>query len=56
METSVASSHKRPVNLTHGDVVVTQAKACTSNLSACAESLLAEFEMGESRPRDWTNC
>ncbi len=43
MEVSVASTRKRPVNLTLNEALVTQAKAFTSNLSATMESLLAEF-------------
>ena len=43
METSVASTRKRPVNLTINEALVTQAKVFTNNLSATIESLLAEF-------------
>lgn len=43
MESNVASTRKRPVNLTINDALVTQAKAYTNNLSATMESLLADF-------------
>lgn len=43
MEISVASTRKRPVNLTINEALVAQAKAYTNNLSATMESLLAEF-------------
>lgn len=43
METSVASTRKRPVNLTINEALVAQAKTFTNNLSATMESLLAEF-------------
>lgn len=43
METSIASTRKRPVNLTINEALVAQAKAFTDNLSATMESLLAEF-------------
>jgi len=43
VETSVASTRKRPVNLTINEELVAQAKAFTNNLSATMESLLAEF-------------
>lgn len=43
METSIASTRKRPVNLTINEALVAQAKAYTNNLSATMESLLTEF-------------
>ena len=43
METPVASTRKRPVNLTLNEALVAQAKAYTNNLSATMESLLTEF-------------
>eukprot|EP01036_Dinobryon_divergens_P020504 gene20504-28133_t len=43
METSAASTRKRPVNLTINEALVAQAKAYTNNLSATMETLLAEF-------------
>ena len=49
MESDVASSRKRPVNLTINDALVTQAKAHTNNLSATMESLLAEFVATQQR-------
>jgi len=49
MELNVASSRKRPVNLTINDALVTQAKAYTNNLSATMESLLAEFVATQQR-------
>lgn len=36
-------SRKRPVNLTLNEVLVAQAKAYTSNLSATMEALLSDF-------------
>jgi antitoxin CcdA len=54
METRVASTRKRPVNLTINEVLVAQAKAYTNNLSATMESLLAEFvvtQQSEQRNR-----
>jgi len=47
METNVASTRKRPVNLTINEVLVAQAKAYTNNLSATMESLLAEFVVNQ---------
>jgi antitoxin CcdA len=47
METSVASTRKRPVNLTINEALVAQAKAYTNNLSATMESLLAEFVVNQ---------
>lgn len=43
MEARVASTRKRPVNLTMNEALVAQAKVFTNNLSATMESLLAEF-------------
>jgi post-segregation antitoxin (ccd killing protein) len=43
METSIASSRKRPVNLTMNEALVAQAKTFTDNLSATMESLLTDF-------------
>ncbi len=43
METSVASTRKRPVNLTINEALVAQAKTFTDNLSATMESFLTEF-------------
>ena len=43
MQSSAASTRKRPVNLTIDEALVTQARAYTNNLSATMESLLAEF-------------
>jgi post-segregation antitoxin (ccd killing protein) len=43
MEVRVASTRKRPVNLTMNEALVAQAKVFTNNLSATMESLLAEF-------------
>ena len=43
METSAASTRKRPVNLTINEALVAQAKAYTNNLSATMETLLTEF-------------
>jgi antitoxin CcdA len=47
METRVASTRKRPVNLTINESLVVQAKAYTNNLSATMESLLAEFVVNQ---------
>jgi post-segregation antitoxin (ccd killing protein) len=47
METRVASTRKRPVNLTINEALVAQAKAYTNNLSATMESLLAEFVLNQ---------
>ena len=47
METRVASTRKRPVNLTMNEALVAQAKAYTNNLSATMESLLAEFVVSQ---------
>ena len=47
METRVASTRKRPVNLTINEALVAQAKAYTNNLSATMESLLAEFVVNQ---------
>ena len=43
METKLAPTRKRPVNLTIDETLVMQARAYTNNLSATIESLLAEF-------------
>lgn len=54
METGVALTRKRPVNLTINEALVTQAKAYTHNLSATMELLLAEFvaaQQGAQRNR-----
>lgn len=40
---STAPVRKRPVNLTLNEALVEQARACTSNLSATMETLLADF-------------
>ena len=45
--TSVASTRKRPVNLTLNEALVAQAKTYTNNLSATMESLLAEFVVNQ---------
>ena len=47
MEPRVASTRKRPVNLTINEALVAQAKAYTNNLSATMESLLAEFVVNQ---------
>ena len=47
METRVASTRKRPVNLTINGALVAEAKAYTNNLSATMESLLAEFVVNQ---------
>jgi post-segregation antitoxin (ccd killing protein) len=47
METRVASTRKRPVNLTINRALVDQAKAYTNNLSATMEFLLAEFVVNQ---------
>ena len=47
MESNVASSRKRPVNLTINEALVAQARAYTNNLSATMESLLAEFVVNQ---------
>ncbi len=47
METHVASTRKRPVNLTINEALVAQAKTYTNNLSATIESLLAEFVVNQ---------
>lgn len=47
MEIRVASTRKRPVNLTINEALVAQAKAYTNNLSATMESLLAEFVVNQ---------
>lgn len=49
METRVASTRKRPVNLTMNEALVAQAKVLTNNLSATMESLLAEFVDNQQR-------
>ena len=47
METSVAPTRRRSVNLTINEALVAQAKAYTNNLSATMESLLAEFVVNQ---------
>jgi post-segregation antitoxin (ccd killing protein) len=47
MQTRVASTRKRPVNLTINEALVAQAKTYTANLSATMESLLAEFVVNQ---------
>jgi post-segregation antitoxin (ccd killing protein) len=49
METRIASTRKRPVNLTINEALVAQAKVYTNNLSATMESLLAEFVVTQQR-------
>ena len=49
METGVASSRKRPVNLTMNEALVAQAKAYTNNLSATMELLLTEFVVTQQK-------
>ncbi len=49
MEKIVASSRKRPVNLTMNEALVAQAKVFTNNLSATMESLLAEFVAAQQK-------
>jgi post-segregation antitoxin (ccd killing protein) len=49
METHIASTRKRPVNLTINEALVAQAKVYTNNLSATMESLLAEFIVTQQR-------
>lgn len=49
MEACVASTRKRPVNLTINEALVAQAKTYTNNLSATMESLLAEFVVNQQR-------
>ena len=51
METSVASTRKRPVNLTINEALVAQAKTFTDNLSATMESLLADFVADQQNAR-----
>ena len=51
METRVASTRKRPVNLTMNEALVAQAKTYTNNLSATMESLLAEFVANQQSAR-----
>ena len=51
MEASVASTRKRPVNLTMNEALVAQAKTYTTNLSATMESLLAEFVVHQQNVR-----
>ena len=54
MESNIASTRKRPVNLTIDEALVTRARAYTNNLSATMESLLAEFvvvQQGMQRDR-----
>jgi post-segregation antitoxin (ccd killing protein) len=51
METSVAPTRKRPVNLTMNEALVAQAKTYTNNLSATMESLLAEFVVNQQNVR-----
>ncbi len=43
MDPRIASTRKRPVNLTLNEALVAQAKGYTNNLSATMESLLVEF-------------
>ena len=53
MESNVASTRKRPVNLTMNEALATQAKTYTTNLSATMETLLAEFVIAQqSAQRD----
>ncbi len=47
MQTSAASTRKRPVNLTLNESLVVQAKIYTNNLSATMEQLLAEFVVNQ---------
>ena len=47
METSVASTRNRPVNLTMNEALVAQARAYTHNLSATMETPLAEFVVNQ---------
>lgn len=49
MEARVASTRKRPVNLTMNEALVAQAKVFTNNLSATVESLLVEFVDNQQR-------
>ena len=49
MESPIALTRKRPVNLTINEALVLQAKAYTSNLSATMESLLAEFVVNQQK-------
>ena len=51
METRIASTRKRPVNLTINEALVAQAKAYTNNLSATMESLLVEFVVTQQRAK-----
>ena len=51
MEACVASTRKRPVNLTMDESLVAQAKVFTNNLSATVESLLTEFVDTQQRAR-----
>lgn len=44
-----ATALKRPVNLTLSDVVVTQARNYTANLSATVEALLTEYVAMQQR-------
>ena len=49
MDTNLASTRKRPVNLTLNEALVAQAKIYTNNLSATMESLLAEFVLSQKK-------
>lgn len=51
METRIASTRKRPVNLTLNEALVAQAKGYTNNLSATMESLLVEFVIKQQNAR-----
>ena len=46
-----ATARKRPVNLTHNEDLVRQAKAMTNNLSGVVDRLLVEFVSKEQRER-----
>jgi antitoxin CcdA len=50
-ERTATPSRKRPVNLTLSENLIADLKACTSNLSATAESLLTTYVAEQKQAR-----
>ena len=51
INTTIAASRKRPVNLTLSESLVSDLKSYTSNLSATAEELLTAYVAGQKQAR-----
>lgn len=51
MNAVLASSRKRPVNLTIHEALITQVKAYTPNLSATVEALLTDYVAAQQGAR-----